>query len=250
MRVVLALTSIGGTLAVGSQHLTGGGGAGPSAIAPSDNVVFHRRLAAIDARVAEIVDLRADFEQKRYTPLLQRPLVSNGTVMAAGDRMRWDTTSPSPSSMLVGRTAVELYYPEDHLIEVYPVDRGFMDLAGVPMPRLSILSKRFDISRLNPLDMDPTCDGDRYLAIELVPRAEDLRNYVTAVQMLIDGSRAIATIVVMTGPDGDRTEIVFSNTQLNTGLVEDRLVLDVPEGVRRVQPLSDIKDQSPQRDRR
>ena len=64
--------------------------------------------------------------------------------------------------------------------------------------------------------------------------------------MLIDGSRSFATKVVMTGPDGDRTEIEFSNIQLNTGVGRDRLVLDVPEGTRRVRPLGDAEGRSPQ----
>jgi len=212
------------------------------AVAASVDSDFQERLRALDAGVKGIDDLRANFEQHRHTPLLRRPLVSNGTVLAVGDRMRWDTMRPHQSSMLVGDEAVELYYPEDGLIEMYPVDQGFMDLAGVPMPRLAALSKRFEVTPISPLDLDPHCNTDRYFAMALTPRTEDLRRHVTGVRMLIDGSRSIATKVILSGPDGDRTEITFSDIHLNTGVQTDRLKLNVPDGTRRVRPLGTGQD--------
>jgi len=200
---------------------------------------LQRRLKAIEAATTEVTDLQADFIQRRHTPLLKRPMVSKGTVVAVGNRMRWDTVSPSKSSMLIGPTSVELFYPADSLIEVYPVDQGFMDLAGVPMPKLSDLQARFDISLLMARDLDPAADPEQFLAIELVPKSQDLRDYVTSVKMLIDQHRSLATKVIMTGPDGDRTEISFSNIQTNTGIDATRTDLSAPEGTRRVRPMGD-----------
>jgi outer membrane lipoprotein-sorting protein len=207
---------------------------------------LYQQLKAIETAAAEVTDLRADFVQRRHTPLLRRPMVSRGSVIAVGDRIRWDTVSPTMSSMLVGPTSVELYYPTDALIEIYPIDQGFMDLVGVPMPKLSILKKRFDISRLAARDLDPAADPDRFLAVELTPRTETLREHVTSVKMLIDKRRSIATKVIMTGPDDDRTEISFSNIQLNTGIDVSRTDLNVPEGTRRVRPLGDATTHLPQ----
>jgi outer membrane lipoprotein-sorting protein len=245
--VVLMLLLIGLT-GPPEQLASAGSDEDPPAVAPSVDGAFQERLKALDAGVKGIADLRANFEQHRHTPLLRRPLVSNGTVLAVGDRMRWDTMRPHPSSMLVGEGAVELYYPEDGLIEMYAVDQGFMDLAGVPMPRLAALSKRFEVAPISPLELDPHCNTDRYFAMALTPRTEDLRRYVTGVRMLIDGSRSIATKVVLSGPDGDRTEITFTNIHLNTGVQSDRLKLDVPDGTRRVRPLGTDQDNPGERE--
>jgi outer membrane lipoprotein-sorting protein len=139
-----------------------------------------------------------------------------------------------------------LYYPDDALIEVYPVESGFRDLAGVPMPQLHLLRKRFDIAPMKVHDMDPTADPDRFLAIALTPKAEDLRDHVTSIKMMIDQFRSVATKVFITGPDGDRTEISFSNIQLNTGMDPARVDLSTPEGTRRVSPLGEADPHSAQ----
>jgi outer membrane lipoprotein-sorting protein len=207
---------------------------------------LQRQLKAIEAATAEVTDLQADFIQRRYTPLLKRPMVSKGTVVAVENRMRWDTVSPSKSSMLVGPTSIELFYPADALIEVYPVDRGFMDLAGVPMPKLSGLQARFDIYLLTTRDLDSEADPEQFLAIELIPKTQDLRDYVTSVKMLIDQHRSLATKVIMTGPDGDRTAISFSNIQINTGIDATRTHLSAPEGTRRVMPMGDASADVPE----
>jgi outer membrane lipoprotein-sorting protein len=207
----------------------------------SDDAELTKRLEAVDAAMARVADLRADFEQQRRTPLLKKPLVSRGVVLTKGELVRWDTQTPRPSSLLIGHGSIRMYYPADKLVEVYPVGEGFKDIAGAPLPRLSALKERFDIAPLAPSDLGATKADSNLLAVQLTPRSDDLRRHLVSVKVLIDESRPAATKVVMTDPDGDVTDIVFSNVRLNAGVKDEEIDPALPEGVRVSHPLGDDK---------
>src|SRR3982750_2066990 len=80
------------------------------------------RMLEINQRSQNIKSLTADFEQSKFTPMLKRPLISAGRVTVAGHSMRWDTTKPEPTALLVDEKQVQLYYPKQKTLEVYPVD--------------------------------------------------------------------------------------------------------------------------------
>ncbi|MBX3359045.1 MAG: outer membrane lipoprotein carrier protein LolA [Phycisphaeraceae bacterium] len=206
----------------------------------SDGSRFVERLEAVDAAMSTVQDLRADFEQRRHSPLLKKPLVSQGVVRAKGELVRWDTASPRKSSLLVSSESIQMYYPDDGLLEIYPVGEGFRDLAGGPLPRLAVLRERFEIEPLEPRIMGEDGDG-KSLALRLTPRSEALRRHVSFVRVLIDESAPAAKRVVMTDPEGEETEIVFSHVRLNTGMKPDDLELKVPQTTRVSRPMGDVR---------
>jgi len=200
---------------------------------------FETRLEVVDAAMAKVLDLRADFEQRRHTPLLKKPIVSSGVVLSMGDRVRWDTVAPRASSMLMGAGEIKMYYPADKLVEVYPVGEGFKDLAGAPLPRLSVLKAGFDIAPLTPRDLGVKDADSKLLAVLLTPKLDDIQKHVTSVKVLIDESLPAATKVVMTDRDGEETEILFTNVRLNGGVKANEFELKLPEGVRISRPLGE-----------
>jgi outer membrane lipoprotein-sorting protein len=205
---------------------------------------FEARLRSLDAAMAKVTDLRADFEQRKHTPLLKRPLVSRGVVLTRGDLVHWDTRSPHRSSLLIGGGTIRMYYPADKLVEEYPVGEGFKDLAGAPLPRLMTLRERFDITPLSPQELGEKNPSADLMAVQLTPKSEELRRHVTHVKVLIDESRPAATKVIMTDPDGEVTEITFANVRLNTGVSVEEVSPRFSEDVRVSRPLGEGKDAS------
>ncbi len=206
-----------------------------------------KRLESIDAAAARVVDLRADFEQRRRTPLLKKPLVSKGVVLTKGDRIRWDTVSPRASSLVIGGGEIRMYYPADRLVEVYTIGEGFSDLAGAPLPRLSKLKERFELSELRPSQMGAE-DGDAGLAaVKLIPRSDELRKHVASVSVLLEVARGSARKIVIVDPDGDETEILFSNVRINSGVGDDEVTLKLGDDVRVSRPLQAPKTAAPPR---
>ncbi len=217
----------------------GANGAGPAVPAGAASEQFAKRLEAVDAGMAKVTNLRADFEQRRRTRLLKRPLVSRGTVLTKGDLVRWDAVSPRESALVIGHGAIRMYYPADKLVELYPVGEGFRDLAGAPLPRLSALRERFVLSPLAASDPAMKDEDEQLLGVLLTPKGDELRKHVTSVKVIIDEAGPVAKKVVITDAEGEETEIVFSHTRLNGGVRDDEIELELPEGVRVSKPLGE-----------
>jgi outer membrane lipoprotein-sorting protein len=194
-------------------------------------------LVDLDRRIAAIRDLRADFEQRKHTPLLKNPLVSRGTVLVRRDRARWDTHTPRRSSLLAERDCVRIHYPDERVVEIYPVAGDLHHLAGSPLPRLSDLAEHFDIRQIDPSSLSEGSRPERPLAAELLPRAPELRDAVASVGVLFDAAIPCVARVVMTDPDGERTEIEFRSVRTDTGIPDSAMDLSVPEGTREVRPI-------------
>jgi outer membrane lipoprotein-sorting protein len=197
---------------------------------------LERRLAEIDERSALVKDLRADFEQRKHTALLREPLVSSGSIVVKDERVRWDTRRPRPSTMTIGGGEVRMYYPDAGVLEIYAAEGDLRDLSGSPLPRLPVLRRHFDLASLEPSALGVEQDGERFVALELTPKNEALRDQIARVRVVLDSTVPAVTRLEMTDPDGDRTELAFTNIRVNTGVAESELELHVPAGTRTSRP--------------
>lgn len=192
------------------------------------------RLQDIDRRAAEVADLRADFEQTRTSPLIRTPMKSSGTLIVRGDRVRWDTRRPHPSVMTIGGGEVRIHYPEERVLEVYEARGDLRELTGSPLPKLKVLRERFTIA---PADVGELGgETGRHVALELVPRSDELKENVARVRVLVDEKAACLAVMEMTDPDGEVTRLEFKNVRVNAGVKDSELELRVPEGTRTVRP--------------
>ena len=205
----------------------------PTKPASMDETLW-RRLTEIDGRVAKIEDLRGDFTQEKFTPLLKKPLVSRGRVVIKGSRMRWDTAEPRISVMLLSATEITFYYPADKAAEVYPLDQRAGELAASPLPRLGLLLKYFDVGLNSAAGGGVTGD---MLALRLKPLAGELKEHVDHVDVVVDVRRGYLTRMEMVDGQGERTTVSFTHVQLNTHVTEDAVSLKLPEGTRVSRPL-------------
>lgn len=195
-----------------------------------------QRMIAIDAKVARIADLTADFEQQKFTPLLKKPMVSSGLVRAKGDAMFWDTRTPEPTLMRVDGKEVSIYYPQQKTVEIYPIGGQLSAVAASPLPRLATLLGLFSFAPASAKDFG-LGDDTAHLALRLTPVDESLRTHVSAVIVLIDTDRGFISTFTMVDADGERTVIRFSNVKTNTNLDDSRLRLSLPPDVKTVRPL-------------
>src|SRR5438067_2441003 len=144
-RFALAFAAVGCALSVSSVAAPASAPtSAPAATAPAvANPALAARLADIDARAGKIKDFTARFEQKKFTTLLKKPLVSSGTIRVVGPVVRWDTDKPDPAVLYSDGREFRMYYPRQKSLEVYPIDRRMADLAASPLPRLTSLRDHF-----------------------------------------------------------------------------------------------------------
>jgi len=190
------------------------------------------RLEALDRRAAETVDITADFEEEKFTPLLKKPMRSTGTVRVAAGRTRWDTTSPYPVMLLLEGQELRIYFPQRQAMEIYPLADRLAQLAFSPQPRLADLRAHFE---LLPRDQD---NG---LMLELTPKAEELRKHVQLVRVTLDEKEGVARRVELISGEGERTVITFHRVRRNQGLGPAALDLHVPDDTVITHPLKDLQ---------
>lgn len=182
------------------------------------------QLTQIDAAARQIKDLSAHFEQEKFTALLKKPLISTGTVRSAGFVVRWDTDKPEPCSLFADQTQLILYYPNQKLEEVYPIEQRISDLLSSPLPRLDTVKKHFIIE---PVSADDSAQPGT-LSLRLTPSDPELAKHIRLVIVVLDIKTGLTLRVQTTDIDGDRTQITFSDMRTNTGLDPSQLELKVP----------------------
>lgn len=216
----------------------------PAAAPAGIDAALWAHMKQIDARASAIADLTADFEQFKFTPLLKKPMTSRGVVLAKGNVMLWTTRLPEPTVMRVDENQIQVYYPNQKTAEIYPLSGRLAELASSPVPRLASLLEHFSFSPASVEDFGEKSDRGR-LALRMVPSDKSIAEHVQSVSVLIDSDHGFILSLKMVDPDGERTEIRFSNVKTNTNLENARLGLSLPEGVKTVRPLEGIGSPNP-----
>jgi outer membrane lipoprotein-sorting protein len=197
-------------------------------------------MLQIDAHGAKITDLRADFTQEKFTPLLKKPLISTGTIRIKGTAALWKTVTPSPTVMRIDAKEARLYFPEQKVVEVYAVDQQLGSLAASPFPRLEVTKKYFTFERIPARELSPDADEAKHLALRMKPIDAELKKHLDEVSVLLEISSGLVLEAQTIDADGDRTVLKFSNIKTNTGLKEDDLAMDLPPGVKVTHPLDGL----------
>jgi outer membrane lipoprotein-sorting protein len=188
-------------------------------------------------RADEVGDLSARYEERKHTALLKKPLVTRGRVRIVGHRARWDAEAPHRTVTLLDQSEVRIYYPERSMVEVYPIAAHLQFPTVSPLPRWKELAEHFRVEPRSAQEGDPQGAAE-HLLLRLTPVQPALRDYVATVDVAIDRSSGLLRQAEITDPDGDRTVMLFSDVQTNTGLAPHDLDLDLPAGTQVVRPLS------------
>lgn len=214
--------------------------AGAPATQPAVDPALNAKLEEVDARTAKIKDFAARFEQRKYTALLRKPLVSTGTVRVVGSTVRWDTEAPEPSVLFMDGKELRVYSPRQKLLEVYPIDRRMSELAASPLPRLAALRQSFSFEPLATAEMrkdapDVPASADQ-VAVRLRPTTDVLKEHVREVRVLLGVKTGLMLCVVTVDADGDRTVARMIDPRTDTGLKPTDLQLAVPADVKVSRP--------------
>lgn len=209
-----------------------------------------KELEALRQATAEPQDLSARFTQRRYSPLLKKPIESSGVVRSVIGLTRWDTDKPQATSMIVRPDRLELYDPEQKTLEVYPIESRLGQLLANPRPDPKDWQSQFTIQRAKKAalseSMRERCelddDADGYLLISLTPRDEAVAKHVERLIIVLDTETGLSRGMAWSSGEGERTEIVFASMRVDTGLTEKDLRLKTPDSVRVVYPLGPVPE--------
>ena len=199
---------------------------------PAVDAQLARELSEVDSHAASVKTLSASFVQQKQTAMLKKPLVSRGQVRSSGSVVRWDTTLPQPTVLYADERDLRLYYPQQNLEEIYPIQQRMADLLTSPLPRLDAIKSHFQIERAYGT---PSANGP--LMLRLTPIDPELQKHVQEVVVTIDRASGILQQVQTTDADGDQTQIEFANVKVNQPLDKSELELKVPAGTKISEPM-------------
>lgn len=199
--------------------------------------VDEAKLAAIDAKAGAIRDLTADFAQEKFSPLLRDPIQSSGTIRSKGSAQLWETSQPEPTRTRVDPERLQIFYVDRNTVEDYPIAGKLGSLAASPLPRLATLRERFTITADNGEGLQGSTEVADPVALLLIPKEADVKQYVGQVRVLLDGERGLLVAFELTDPDDERTLIRFTNLKTDSNLSDDALKLNAPAGATVVKPL-------------
>jgi hypothetical protein len=194
-------------------------------------------MTAVDAKAATITDITAEFVQQKFTPLLKKPLVSSGSLRVRGDVALWITDKPQPTKMLVNAKEIQIDYPQQLTMEIYPLEGQLAALASSPLPRLDVLRRYFSFERLFPASLNPAANDEQYLALKMTPIDPKLREHIQEVDVLLDRRNGIIIQATNIDTDNEKTILTFTNILINKGVSDADLKLDVSPGTKVVHPL-------------
>ena len=208
------------------------------------------RLKQIDKANDAIEDLSATFEQRRYSPLLRKPIESKGALRSVKGLTRWDTNEPSEQTMIVKSDRLELFDPEAKTLDVYPIERRFGELLANPRPAVGDWLEQFVIERAEPdalsKQMRERCKikegGEGVLLIRLSPREEKLAEMIERLVIVIDVETSLSRGMAWLSGEQEQTEIVFRDTKVDAGIEAKDLRLNLPDSVRVAYPLGPIPE--------
>ena len=154
----------------------------PLAAAAQDSGLLERIVRANSPSSA-----RADFIQRRHSPLLEGELLSEGRLyLLSPDKLRYEQTKPVQKLSILDGSAA----------------RG-----------------RFRVPSFDDFEISLLQDGKK-LSLVMDPRRRDLRQLFTRVVLEVDPSSLLVHKVLLLGLDGNSTLLEFKNLQLDVQLDE------------------------------
>jgi outer membrane lipoprotein-sorting protein len=191
-------------------------------------------LARIAEKGKSVQNFRALFRQTKSVYLLDEPLRSEGRILYRPGRLRWETTAPEASVLVIDEAGMKVYLPKLRQLEVY--DFPGREALGAILPlfgqSVEDLRRSYEVSLKT---------GDPALfVLDLVPKSERMRRAVARLEVAIDRASLLPNRLVTEDPSGDKSETTFEHVEPNVDISESDFELKVPPGTAVKKPLGGL----------
>ena len=188
-------------------------------------------LRRLSARLEKAETLSCKMTQSRTTALLEKPLVSKGTLYYRRNpgRLVFRLTEPRTTEIHLDRTTYQVYRPSENRLERTKFEDEAIGahLLDVFRPKVESIEKRFTVKA--------TAKEDGETEIHLVPTDDKIRRRLAALTLTVHGPDATLRRIVTTDADGDTVRLDLTDLSINPQLPKETFDLKVPEGTRVLQ---------------
>jgi outer membrane lipoprotein carrier protein len=182
-------------------------------------------VRGVERSFATMKDFSADFVQIFQDTLNQKQEESGHLYLMRPRMMRWEYKIPEEKLFVSDSKNVYLYVPADRQVSKEAVKDTFDDR----MPLMFLLGRsdlRNEFTRFEMLNTRPFLEGTKVL--RMYPRR---KTDLSEVIMEVDPANYQVRRLLLGHTDGSKSEFIFSNIRINTGIKASLFQFKVPTGV-------------------
>jgi outer membrane lipoprotein-sorting protein len=185
-------------------------------------------LKKLAAKLKEVRTLSAGVTQSRRTELLDKPIVSSGTLAYRREpaQLVFHLSEPRRAEILLDKASYQVYRPEEKRLE--RIDFEGEDVTGkilmVFEPKAEEIGKSFTIRGGD--------SRDGRIEVQLESSDERFRKRMKKIVLTIGEADGTLHRIAYTDADGDEVQFELSQVVLNPDLPADTFLLKIPEGTR------------------
>lgn len=210
-------------------------GKGEVSVAPdpeAPGLETSQRLELLIARIkweqARLRSMEMSFVQNKSSVLLLQPEESHGKLwFQTPDKARWEFTKPNPTTVLIQGETMLTWYRDLKKAERIDVGRQ----ADRILQYLSASSSLETLQRYFILKVAFPRDPKEPFRLELEPRFSRVAKRIKGMAIHLDRQGYWPVYLQYTEPDGDKTELRFSDVRLNQPIAPTVFDLKLPSDV-------------------
>ncbi len=198
-------------------------------------------LSLMDSAAAGFRSMSGRIDKTAFTKILNDTSEESGTIAvkktgARTMRVLVRMHKPDEKAYVFEGRKVEIYYPKTNLIEEYDLGKHRQLLDQFLLLGFSTPSSELQVSYSIQLGGEETIGGQRTARLELTPKSEKAREYLSKAEIWISLSDGRTVRQKFFERSGDFRQVTFSDAKWNIDLPDSALRLNPPKGVKRVQP--------------
>lgn len=198
------------------------------AAGPDLDAAARDALDKLAAKMKDVRTLTADVVQSRKTELLDKPIVSSGTMAYRRQpaRLVFHLTQPRKAEIHLDRTSYQVYRPDEKRVERLDFDSEDVTsrILMVFEPRSDEIGKAFSVKGTNA--------RDGRIDVLLESTDERFRKRMKSIVLTIVTADGALQRIAYTDAEGDEVQFELSKVAINPELPADEFSLKVPEGTR------------------
>lgn len=188
-------------------------------------------VAKLQSQRAQFPSLSAEFSEERTTRLVNKPIVSNGTIaFQAPNKFRREVKGNAPSVAVCNGEELWIYYPSFKEAERYTLgQRQVFD------DSLAALTAGLNFEGVEKFFRITASKAEGGYNVALTPKSSGLKKYVTSLQVSMDADGTIKKTDASL-PKGDRVVTTYHSVK-STVRIESKFDFTPPAGVNVTTPL-------------
>jgi outer membrane lipoprotein-sorting protein len=197
-------------------------------------------LARMDQSAAQFKAVSAKVKQQDFNAVLSDTTTSDGVIRIkkskSGASMVIEFSEPDPRTIYVAGKVAQRFFPKASTVEIYDVSKHASRVDEFIL--LAFGSSGTDLKKNYNVKLEGSemLGGVKTSHLSLVPKAKDILDLVTRIELWIPEGQTVAVQEKLNQPSKNYQLATFSDVKINPDLPDSAFTLTLPAGVKKLYP--------------